>query len=81
MYSTNTRAASMTPAELRQRLAALNMTHADFAALVGVDERTVRRWVAEDGQKTAQMAPPYVRTVLDLHARHKDAQSLFKKRG
>lgn len=78
MYSTNRAAASMTPSELRQRLADLRMTHTDLATLCGVDERAVRRWVAADDQKTAQPAPAYVRTVLDLYARKGSAQSLFR---
>jgi predicted transcriptional regulator len=81
MYSTNTRAASMTPTELNNRLIELGMTKADLAALLGVDERAVRRWTAEPNVKTAIPVPAYVRTVLDLHARQRDAQSLFKKRG
>lgn len=68
MHSTNTRQSSMTPTELRHRLADLKMTHTDLATLCGVDERAVRSWVAADGQKTARPAPPYVRTVLDLYA-------------
>ena len=68
MYSTNTRSASMKPSELRQRLAELRMTHTDLAGLCGVDERTVRRWVAEEEGIQKTPAPPYVRTVLDLYA-------------
>lgn len=81
MYSTNRAAASMTPSELRQRLADLKMTHNDLATLVGVDERAVRRWVAADGQKTAQPAPAYVRAVLDLYERKRPAESIFRKEG
>lgn len=70
MYSTNTRAGSMTALELADRLCELGMTHTDLAALCGVETRAVRRWVACDGAKTAIPVPTYVKTVLDLYARY-----------
>lgn len=38
----------MTPPDLRAQLAHLGLTQAGAAALVGVDDRTMRRWIAGD---------------------------------
>ena len=81
MYSTNTKAASMSRDELQQRLDELGITPTHLAALCGVDERAVRRWLAYDGVKTAHPAPAYVRTVLALYERRRPADSLFRKEG
>jgi DNA-binding transcriptional regulator YiaG len=37
--------ADMTPAQIREYLARLELTQAGCARLLGVDERTMRRWV------------------------------------
>lgn len=36
----------MTPTALRATLAALGLTQAEAAHMLGVDERTIRRWLA-----------------------------------
>ena len=51
----------MTAAAFRRRITALGISQRGFARRVGVNERTVRRWIA--GQ---QDIPQWVGLVLDL---------------
>jgi hypothetical protein len=46
-----------TPEEFRGFMTKNNLTGADIAALVGVDARTARRWVAPADQKSARPIP------------------------
>jgi DNA-binding transcriptional regulator YiaG len=51
----------MTADEFRRRIAALGFNQRGFAAYVGANERTVRRWADED-----QDIPRWVPVMLDL---------------
>lgn len=51
----------MSPEELRERITRLELSQNEFAHLVGVDPRTLRRWVS--GEK--DIAPPII-VILKL---------------
>jgi DNA-binding transcriptional regulator YiaG len=53
---------AMTPAELDRALMKLDMTQTAFAALVGVDPRTVRTWVG--GARPMPLAATIVLRLL-----------------
>lgn len=48
--------ARMTPAEIRAARHQLGMTHREFAAALGVQEQTARRWQIAEG-KTSNRTP------------------------
>ena len=54
----------MTPTDFCRRIAALGYSQRGFAAYVGANERTVRRWALGE-----QDIPPWVDTMLDLMER------------
>ena len=54
----------LTAAEFRNRIAALGYTQRGFAAYLGANERTIRRW-AED----SHAIPPWVSVILNLMER------------
>ncbi len=56
----------MNPAELRSTLKAVNLTPHRAARLLGVNPRTVRRWLQEPGEPGYRPAPPMTVVILSL---------------
>ncbi len=56
----------MNPAELRSTLKAVNLTPHRAARLLGVDPRTVRRWLQEPGDPSYWRVPPMTVVILSL---------------
>ncbi len=56
----------MNPAELRSALKAVNLTPHRAARLLGVDPRTVRRWLQEPGDPGYRRVPPMTVVILSL---------------
>lgn len=61
--SVRSTADAMSAEQMREALAALGLTQAGGARLLGVDGRTMRRWCAEPGP-TARDVPPTVARFL-----------------
>ena len=58
----------MTPTQLRDTLARLGLTQTGAARLLGVDERTMRRWCAEEGTPQHRRMPEPAARLLRLLA-------------
>ena len=65
----------MTPAEFCRRIAALGYSQRSFAAYVGANERTGRRWALGE-----QDIPPWVSAMLDLMEANTALQGYAKTR-
>ena len=56
----------MNPTELRSALKAVDLTPHRAARLLGVNPRTVRRWLQEPGEPGYRPVPPMTVVILSL---------------
>jgi DNA-binding transcriptional regulator YiaG len=56
----------MTPTDLRARLARLGLSQTGAARLLGVDDRTMRRWLADSDTPGARYVPGPAQRLLYL---------------
>jgi hypothetical protein len=64
----------MTPAELSASLDAINWRPATLAEVLGVNERSVRRWLAGDAAVSDPVAA-WLRDLASAHRRHPPPQA------